>query len=156
MQEQDRETSSESCRGCGCRRDQALRAARSSRNLFSLCWEGRERRSPPRPGRGCWPAALPDQLLGERTVQAAFAWEQGEPGGITGLGSVFTKDKVCIFSAIRDVREEIFSPPPLLVLGGECPDLGLLINQCQNSPCHSAISDMWAPAADHDPAPNAL
>lgn len=111
VQEQDRETSSESCWGCGCRRNQALGAARSSRNLFSLCWEGRERTSPPRPGRGHRRAVLPSQFLGGRTVQAVFAWEQGEPAGVTALSSVFMKDKVRIFSAISDAREELFPLP---------------------------------------------
>lgn len=135
VQEQDGETSSESCWGCSCRRNQALGVVRSSRNLFSLCWEGRERRSPPRPGCGCRPAALPGQLSGGRTVQAAFAWEQGEPGRVTGLGSMFMKDEVCVCSTTRDAREELFPSPALSVLGGKYPGLGLLINQCQNSPC---------------------
>lgn len=81
-----------------------------------------------------WPAALPGQLAGGKTVQAAFAWEHKEPGAVTRLRSMFMKDKVCTFSTIRDVTEELFSPP-LSVLGGKYPVLGLLINQCLVSPC---------------------
>lgn len=107
VQEQDREISSENCWGCSFRRDQALGAARSSRNHFHFAGKGG--RGDPHPGLGADGNQQPlGQLSGGRTVQAAFAWEQGEPGGVTGLSSVFTKDKVHVFSTTRDAREEHF------------------------------------------------
>lgn len=90
------------------------RAPRSSRNLFSLL--GREGEEiPPRPVRRHGQQHSLASLWEGRTVQAAFTWE---PAAVTALRSVFMKDKVCIFSTIRDVKEELFSPP-LLVLGGK-------------------------------------
>lgn len=46
---------------------------------------------------------------------------------------MFMKDKVRVFSATRDVREELF-PPPLSVLGEKWPGLGLLINHWEIHP----------------------
>lgn len=100
----------------------------TQKHLLSLCcWDTAwERAFPSRmlslladPGQeAAVPAALPGQLAEGRTVQAAFTWEHGEPAAVTELRPVFMKDKVCIVSTIRDVREELFSPP-LLVLGGK-------------------------------------
>lgn len=80
----DRGESLGACRG------QAPGAESSPGNLFPRCWEGRKRRSPPRPGRGRQPAAVParsapGQRWGGRTAQAASPGSRGSQEQPQGL-----------------------------------------------------------------------